>query len=103
MTQSTYFILASLRGERRHGYGIIKRAEVLSAGRIRLAAGTLYGALDRLLKDELLATDGEEVVDGRSRRYYRLTDAGEAALQHEAQLMQDAARVVLVPRRQPAS
>lgn len=99
MTEGTYLILASLRGERRHGYGIIKRAEALSEGRVRLAAGTLYGAIDRLMREELLVADGEEVVDGRSRRYYKLTDAGHTALQHEAQRMRDASKIVLGTQR----
>lgn len=98
MREPTYFILAALLGARRHGYGIIKQAETLSGGRIKLAAGTLYGALDRLLKEGLVVTDGEEVVDGRSRRYYSLTASGELELRAEAERMRLAARVVLRPR-----
>ena len=42
--EPTYFILASLIDGPLHEYGIIKQAELLSDGRVRLAAGTLYGA-----------------------------------------------------------
>ena len=47
------------------------------------SAGTLYAALDRLRSDGLIAADREEIVDGRLRRYYRLTDDGAAALADE--------------------
>ena len=36
----------------------------ISDGRVRLRAGTLYTALDRLRADGLVAVDGEEVVEG---------------------------------------
>jgi DNA-binding PadR family transcriptional regulator len=49
-----------------------------------LRAGTLYGALDRLLEQELIAVDRQEVVEGRLRRYYRLTDAGPSRLAERA-------------------
>ena len=45
----------------------------ISGGRVRLRPGALYTALDRLRADELIGVDREEVVDGRLRRYYRLT------------------------------
>ena len=60
-----------------------------------LRPGTLYGALDRLAAEGLLEADREEVVNGRLRRYYRLTDAGAAVLEQEAARLQhnaDAAR-----------
>jgi DNA-binding PadR family transcriptional regulator len=94
MRESTYFVLAALRGERLHGYAIIKRAGELSDGRVRLAAGTLYAALDRLAGEAYVVADGEEVVNGRARRYYRLTEAGERALVAEAARMAAAAKVV---------
>ena len=47
LTESTYYILLSLYTPQ-HGYGIMQKTEQLSGGRIRLAAGTLYGALSAL-------------------------------------------------------
>ena len=90
----SYFILAALLDGPLHGYGIIKQAAKLSDGRVRLAAGTLYGALDRLAEEGLILADRQEVVEGRTRRYYRLTDHGVRALHGEAARMQQAARVV---------
>jgi PadR family transcriptional regulator PadR len=94
MSEPSYFILAALLDDPLHGYGIIKKAAELSNGRIQLAAGTLYGALDRLAEEGLLLADREEVVEGRTRRYYRLTDHGGYALHREAARMEQAARIV---------
>jgi DNA-binding PadR family transcriptional regulator len=94
MSEPSYFILAALLDDPLHGYGIIKKAAELSNGRIQLAAGTLYGALDRLAEEGLLLADREEVVEGRTRRYYRLTDRGSHALHREAARMEQAARIV---------
>jgi DNA-binding PadR family transcriptional regulator len=44
----------------------------------------LYTALDRLRSDELIGVDREEIVDGRLRRYYRLTSGGAKRLAAEA-------------------
>jgi DNA-binding PadR family transcriptional regulator len=88
--EPTYYILTTLLDGPLHGYGIIKRTEELSDGRIRLAAGTLYGALDRLLDEKQVEVDGEEQVNGRLRRYYRLTDVGRASLVAEVTRMKAA-------------
>jgi PadR family transcriptional regulator len=94
MNEPTYFTLASLLDGPLHGYGIVKRAGELSGGRLKIAAGTLYGVLDRLREQGLVTDEGQEIVDGRARRSYRLTAAGEAALATEAARLQAAARVV---------
>jgi PadR family transcriptional regulator PadR len=94
MSESTYFVLASLINGPLHGYGIIKQAADISGSRVRLTAGTLYGALERLTEQGMVAVDGEEVVDGRARRYYRLTQNGAAALTAEAERLEQAAAVV---------
>ncbi len=94
MREPTFFILASLTDGPSHGYGIIREAEALSGGRVRLTAGTLYGALDRLAAEGLVEPDREEVVSGRRRRYYRLSGAGETALADEVDRMRSAADAV---------
>jgi DNA-binding PadR family transcriptional regulator len=94
MREPTYFILAALQDQPLHGYAIMIKAEELSRGRVNLATGTLYAALDRLAGESLLEVVDEQVVNGRARRYYALTDAGLLALQTEAARMADAARVV---------
>ena len=73
MQEPTFLILTALAAGAQHGYGIMTDVARISDGRVRLRAGTLYAALDRLKADGLVTSDKEEVVDGRLRRYYRLT------------------------------
>jgi len=94
MRPPTYFLLASLLDGPLHGYAIIKRAAELSGNQVRLATGTLYTALDRLMTDGYVRLVREEIVNGRARRTYGLTERGKAALQAEAARMQEAARLV---------
>jgi PadR family transcriptional regulator, regulatory protein PadR len=94
MREPTYYILASLIDGPLHGWGIIQEAKVLSDGRIRLTAGTLYGALDRLLVEGLVEQDREEIVSGRCRRYYRLTSLGRRLLEEEAARFAASAKMV---------
>jgi DNA-binding PadR family transcriptional regulator len=84
MQEATYLILTALAAGSQHGYGIIADVAGISGGRVRLLAGTLYTALDRLRADGLIAVDREEIVDSRLRRYYRLTPEGEKRLAEEA-------------------
>lgn len=77
-------ILTVLAGGRRHGYAIIKEAEELTGGRVKLKVSSLYAALDRLEAEGLAERAGDETVGGRLRRYFALTDAGADALRVEA-------------------
>jgi DNA-binding PadR family transcriptional regulator len=95
MQEATFLILTSLASGSQHGYGIITDVEEISGGRVRLRAGTLYTALDRLRVDELIGVDREEIVDNRLRRYYRLTPAGGARLAAEANRLQSNAAAAL--------
>ena len=102
LREPTFLILAALAPQPLHGYALIGEVAALSGGRLSLRPGTLYGALDRLAAEGLLEADREEMVDGRLRRYYRLTDAGAAALEKEVLRLQhnaDAARQRLARRR----
>ncbi len=99
MSEATYYVLAALLDGRLHGYGIIKKAEKLSGGSTKLTTGTLYGALDRLSDQRLVEPAGEEQVEGRLRRYYRITDDGAEAVRGEAERMRRAARAVKPARR----
>jgi DNA-binding PadR family transcriptional regulator len=85
MQEPTFLILTALAAGPQHGYGIIADVLQISGERVRLRAGTLYAALDRLQGEGLIETDREEVVDGRARRYYRLTSEGGTRLSVEAE------------------
>lgn len=80
LTEAVYYILLSLL-EPLHGYGIIQNVEKLSGGRVRLAAGTLYGAINTLLeKGWIIAQEGE--ADSRKKEYV-ITELGREMLQRE--------------------
>lgn len=86
MREPTWLVLTALAGEERlHGYAITQEVERLSAGRLRLRAGTLYAALDRLAAEGLVVAVSDDVVDGRFRRYYALSEDGRRALAREAE------------------
>jgi PadR family transcriptional regulator, regulatory protein PadR len=103
MREPTYFVLASLLDGPLHGYAIIKRAAELSGGRVKMATGTLYTALDRLAGEGYVQVVREEIVNGRARRSYGLTETGAAALRAEAARMAAAARLVTGHQRFPRS
>jgi DNA-binding PadR family transcriptional regulator len=84
LQEPTFLVLAALAAEPLYGYAIIQTVAGLSGGRVELRPGTLYPALDRLTTDGLVEVARDEVVDGRLRRYYQLTDAGAARLRADA-------------------
>ena len=80
LTESTYYILLALYTPQ-HGYGIMQQTEKLSGGRVRLGAGTLYGALNALCEKGWIVPlpSSEE----SRRKEYRLTEKGLAVLKNE--------------------
>jgi PadR family transcriptional regulator PadR len=67
-----------------YGYEITQTVLERSGGRFDLKEGSLYPALHRLERDTLLASYWEE-YDGRRRKYYKLTAAGQKALDERRQ------------------
>jgi DNA-binding PadR family transcriptional regulator len=84
MTEPTFFVLTALVGAPLHGYGIVREVDELSGGGVRLKVGSLYGILDRLVAEGMVELDREEPRQGRFRRYYRITNAGIAAVRSDA-------------------
>lgn len=84
LTPAVFAILLALADGEKHGYGIMLEARQHSA----MGPGTLYGSLDRLLANSLIAETG--FTDDERRRYYRLTTSGRQALAAEAARMQQA-------------
>ena len=86
LTEAVYYILLSLLSPR-HGYGIMQNAETLSGGRVKLAAGTLYGAINSLLeKGWIMALPGEK--DSRKKEYM-ITEDGKTVLKAEIQRLKE--------------
>lgn len=81
LTETTYYILVALL-EPGHGYYIMQKVEELSNGKVRIAAGTMYGATDNLLKQKLIEAVPSE---DKRRKTYVITDLGKEVLHSEAE------------------
>ena len=104
----SFWVLTALSEESKHGYAILRDVELLSTSQgspVTLKVPTLYGALDRLNRLQLIEVVSEEVVDGRARRYYRLTDQGATALEAETVRLEARVRVArsVMPARSSAN
>lgn len=88
LREPSFWVLTALAAGRKHGYALIQETRELSSGRVDLKVPTLYAALDRLHEQGFIALDGDEVMDGRLRRYFRLTDAGACRLSGEIERME---------------
>lgn len=94
LTPVVFHILAALAGEIRHGYAIAGEVERASGGAIHMGPGTLYGSLQRMRDDGLVAEaedPGREGIHAQRRRYYRVTDPGRDALAAETDRLARAA------------
>lgn len=80
LTEAVYYILLSLIHPL-HGYGIMQNVEQLSGGRVRLAAGTLYGAINTLLEKGWIQALSEE--RGGRKKEYIITEKGREMLEAE--------------------
>ena len=99
LTEAVYYILLSLMTPM-HGYGIMQNVERLSGGRLRLAAGTLYGAISTMLekswitaldnttdsrkKEYVITETGRDILRAEYARLKELVDNGRMALEEEA-------------------
>ena len=81
LSPAVFAILLSLAEGDKHGYAIMKDALTPKGGAVRLGPGTLYGTLERMMRDGFVEESG--VSDDDRRRYYRLTGSGRAALATE--------------------
>ena len=88
LTESTYYILLSLVSPQ-HGYGIMQQAEELSKGRVRLAAGTLYGALSAMVDKGWI--EQLPVESGSRKKEYQLTEKGRSVLGNEVARLRELA------------
>jgi DNA-binding PadR family transcriptional regulator len=90
LSAAVFAVLLSLAEGEKHGYQIMKDALTPDGGSIRLGPGTLYGSLDRMMRDGLVAESG--VSDDERRRYYKLTADGHRALVTELERLDLAVR-----------
>lgn len=89
LTEATYYILLSLYSPQ-HGYGIMQEVEKLSCGRVRLAAGTLYGALNAMTEKKWIVQ--LPVEDGSRKKNYMITNTGLEILRNELERLRELVR-----------
>jgi len=100
LTPAVLHILLALSKGDRHGYGIMKRVEADSQGRVKMGPGTLYGSLGRMIDAGLIRESDKKKdpeMDDERRVYYRITGLGRKALEAELERYRG---VVAVARRQ---
>ena len=83
LTEAIYYILLAVR-KPNHGYGITQEIEELTNGRVILGAGTLYGAIQTLVKKGWISIYSED-LESRKKKEYIITEAGKAAFDEETQ------------------
>jgi DNA-binding PadR family transcriptional regulator len=89
LTETVYYILLAL-SEPTHGYVLMQKVEELSDGQVRLAAGTLYGAIENLLKKGfIIALPSDDI----RRKVYGITQTGENILLDDYKRMSHILRV----------
>jgi transcriptional regulator len=76
-------ILQSLRFRPMHGYALVKHIQQVSDNLLQVEEGSLYPALQRLLREGLLDAEAGTSAKGRPTRIYRVTDAGLRHLEQE--------------------
>ncbi len=96
-SEPSLLVLSSLAGGDKHGYAMVADIEQIAA--VHLGPGTLYGALSRLEDQGLI----EPLAPQGRRRPYRITAAGELALQEQLTTMAALASTGLTRLRAQAS
>ena len=76
-------VLQSLRYKPMHGYALVKHIKQVSDNLLPVEEGSLYPALQRMLREGWLESEIGTSAKGRPTRIYRLTDAGLRHLEQE--------------------
>lgn len=101
LSPAVFAVLLALSDGERHGYAIMKEARTPAGGGVAMGPGTLYGTLDRLMRDGLV--EESSISDDERRRYYRLTSTGRAAIASELErldvALSSARSMGLLPQR----
>lgn len=81
LTEALFYILLTVR-KPNHGYGITQEVEELTNGRVTLGPGTLYGAIQSLVKKDWIAIYSED-TESRKKKEYLITEEGRAIFEAE--------------------
>ena len=95
---ATPLVLAILAEEESYGYAILKRVRELSGGELEWTDGMLYPLLHRLRRLGYVTTEWRVPPEGRRRRYYAITNEGQAALEEQQRQWKTVTRALRVMR-----
>lgn len=87
LTEALFYILLAVR-KPNHGYGITQEVEELTKGRVVLGAGTLYGAIQSLVKKGWIRIYSED-TDSRKKKEYLITEAGKEVFEAEIKRLEE--------------
>ena len=95
-------ILQSVRRQPMHGYALVQHIQQRSNDLLQVEEGSLYPALQRLLKQGLVKAEWEVSSTNRRVRTYRITPSGVKHLEHEVsrfERMLEGIALVLAPAK----
>lgn len=87
LTEALFYILLAVR-KPNHGYGITQEVEELTGGRVTLGPGTLYGAIQSLVKKDWIRIYSED-TESRKKKEYLITDEGRAVFEAERERLNE--------------
>ena len=87
LTEAIFYILLAVR-KPNHGYGITQEVEELTNGRVTLGPGTLYGAIQTLVKKDWIRIYSED-TESRKKKEYLITQTGKAVFEEERQRLKE--------------
>jgi len=99
-------ILESLRRQPAHGYALVQYIQQRSNNLLQVEEGSLYPALQRLLKSRLVKAEWGVSTTNRKVRTYEITAAGLRHLEQQIssfERMFEGIALVLKPGESPAS
>ncbi|MEQ8156513.1 MAG: PadR family transcriptional regulator [Clostridiaceae bacterium] len=87
LTEALFYILLAVR-KPNHGYGIIQDVSEMTEGRVTLGPGTLYGAINSMLKKGWISLYSED-KESRKKKEYLITIEGKKVFQNEVKRMNE--------------
>jgi DNA-binding PadR family transcriptional regulator len=106
LTPAVLHILIALSARERHGYAIMKQVEADSRGKVKMGPGTLYGSIGRMIDGGFIRESDKKIdpeLDDQRRVYYRITAAGQKALDAELARYREVVAVAGQAGRMPLS
>ena len=101
MSLSKFFVLSVLHRKPMHGYEVVQAVEKSTNGCCSPSEGTVYPVLNEFEAGGYLSSTAE-VVQGRSRKVYALTEKGRDAFQVAVDAWLEATDCIVESRRMAA-